>query len=160
MLAGLRRGELMALRVEDVDLKAGRLCVERSYDPAAQEFRPPESRQGRRNVPISSTLAPYLRPLVLAMAHVRAEGVGVDVRGDAHARVQVATGVQRHALEPRGKPCGVGALLDRPRRERTPLARTEQQPVTPIRSRLTVPQSCVRGSSAITRFRTATSVSR
>jgi integrase len=66
MLAGLRRGELMALRAEDVDLKAGRLRVERSYDPGAQEFRPPKSRQGRRNVPISSTLAPYLRPLVLA----------------------------------------------------------------------------------------------
>jgi integrase len=66
MLAGLRRGELMALRVQDVDLKAGRLRVERSYDPAACQFRPPKSRQGRRNVPISSTLAPYLRPLVLA----------------------------------------------------------------------------------------------
>jgi integrase len=66
MLAGLRRGELMALRVQDIDLKAGRLRVERSYDPAAREFRPPKSRQGRRNVPISSTLAPYLRPLVLA----------------------------------------------------------------------------------------------
>jgi integrase len=66
MLAGLRRGELMALRVEDIDLKAGRLRVERSYDPDACEFRPPKSRHGRRNVPISSTLAPYLRPLVLA----------------------------------------------------------------------------------------------
>jgi integrase len=65
MLAGLRRGELMALRLTDVDLKAGRLRVERSYDPAAREFRLPKSRQGRRNVPISSTLAPYLRPLVL-----------------------------------------------------------------------------------------------
>ena len=40
--------------------------VERSYDPAAREFRPPKSRQGERNVPISSALAPYLRPLVLA----------------------------------------------------------------------------------------------
>jgi len=38
MLAGLRRGELMALRAADVDLKAGRLRVERSYDPAAREF--------------------------------------------------------------------------------------------------------------------------
>jgi integrase len=66
MLAGLRRGELMALRVTDIDLKGGRLRVERSYDPDACEFRPPKSRHGRRNVPISSTLAPYLRPLVLA----------------------------------------------------------------------------------------------
>lgn len=66
MLAGLRRGELMALRADDVDLKDGRLRVERSYDPAACEFRPPKSRKGKRNVPICSTLAPYLRPLVLA----------------------------------------------------------------------------------------------
>jgi integrase len=33
MLAGLRRGELMALRVTDVDLKAGRLRVERVLRP-------------------------------------------------------------------------------------------------------------------------------
>ena len=51
MLAGLRRGELMALRWEDLDLKAGRLAVERSYDPAAQEYRPPKCRQGIRKVP-------------------------------------------------------------------------------------------------------------
>jgi len=67
MLAGLRRGELMALRIEDIDLKAGRMRVERSYDPAVCKFRPPKSRQGRRNVPISSALAPYLRARVLAV---------------------------------------------------------------------------------------------
>ena len=57
MLAGLRRGELMALRWEDIDLKAGRLGVERSYDPAAQKYRRPKSRQGIRKVPVSGTLA-------------------------------------------------------------------------------------------------------
>ena len=31
--AGLRRGELMALRWQDVDLASGELHVERSYDP-------------------------------------------------------------------------------------------------------------------------------
>ena len=46
MLAGLRRGELMALRWEDVDLKAGRLRVERSYDPGGARV-PAARRAGR-----------------------------------------------------------------------------------------------------------------
>src|SRR5215207_7610381 len=46
MLAGLRRGELMALRWEDVDLQAKVLRVERSYDAASGEYGRPKSRQG------------------------------------------------------------------------------------------------------------------
>ena len=40
--AGLRRGELLALRWEDVDLKAGLIRVERAWDPKAREFVAPK----------------------------------------------------------------------------------------------------------------------
>jgi len=52
--AGLRRGELLALRWEDVDLAAGVLRVERSYDPKARQYVAPKSRAGRRVVPIAA----------------------------------------------------------------------------------------------------------
>jgi integrase len=61
MLAGLRRGELAALRWDDVDLKHNVLGVERSYDYDERAYRPTKSRYGVRKVPITRTLAPYLR---------------------------------------------------------------------------------------------------
>jgi integrase len=60
LYAGLRRGEIMALRWEDVDLKAGVLRVERSWDPVAGEFVAPKSKAGRRTVPIASALKTVL----------------------------------------------------------------------------------------------------
>jgi integrase len=60
LYAGLRRGELMALRFEDVDLPAGVLRVERSYDPKSREFVAPKSRAGVRRVPIASVLREVL----------------------------------------------------------------------------------------------------
>jgi integrase len=58
--AGLRLGELMALRFEDVDLAAGLIRVERSYDPKEGAFITPKSRAGRRVVPIPAVLREYL----------------------------------------------------------------------------------------------------
>jgi integrase len=51
MYAGLRRGELMALRIEDVDLASGVIRVERSFDPKERTFVEPKSRAGKRNRP-------------------------------------------------------------------------------------------------------------
>jgi integrase len=59
MFAGLRRGELMALRWEDVDLAAGVVHVERSCDIEKGEFLTPKSKAGVRTVPIVGALAPY-----------------------------------------------------------------------------------------------------
>jgi integrase len=57
--AGLRRGELMALRREDVDLAAGIIRVERGWDSEVGEVAP-KSKQGRRKVPIPAALRDHL----------------------------------------------------------------------------------------------------
>jgi integrase len=57
--AGLRRGELLGLRWEDVDLAAGVIHVERSWD-AKEGVVGPKSRAGRRTVPIPAALRDYL----------------------------------------------------------------------------------------------------
>ncbi len=61
--------ELMALRWRDVDLAAGELHVERSYDPKEREFVSPKSRAGRRRVPIAGLLRGHLRALALVSSH-------------------------------------------------------------------------------------------
>jgi integrase len=57
--AGLRLGELRALRWEDVHLAAGVIRVRRSWDQKAGEIEP-KSRAGVRDVPIPSALRSYL----------------------------------------------------------------------------------------------------
>lgn len=65
--AGLRRGELMALRVEDVDLASGRIRVERSYDPKERAYVEPKSMKGKRTVPVPAVLRSYLATHKLAL---------------------------------------------------------------------------------------------
>lgn len=59
MYAGLRLGELRALRVEDVDLAGGVIRVERGWDPVEGEIKL-KSHAGRRKVPISAILRDFL----------------------------------------------------------------------------------------------------
>jgi integrase len=59
MYAGLRLGELRALRAEDVDLAAGVIRVERGWDPVEGVIRL-KSHAGRRRVPIAAVLRDYL----------------------------------------------------------------------------------------------------
>ena len=56
LYAGLRRGELMALRWEDVDLATGVLRVQRAYDDKEHVEIEPKSRAGRRIVPVVGAL--------------------------------------------------------------------------------------------------------
>jgi integrase len=57
--SGLRLGELRALRWEDVDLAAGVIRVERSWDRQAGPVKP-KSAKGTRSVPIASALRDFL----------------------------------------------------------------------------------------------------
>jgi integrase len=57
--AGLRRGELQALRVFDVDLGASLIHVERGWDQDEGAIEP-KSRSGRRRVPLLAILRDYL----------------------------------------------------------------------------------------------------
>jgi integrase len=60
LYAGLRRGELMGLTWEDIDLAAGVIRVERSYDPTSGTTVAPKSAAGTRKVPIASVLREHL----------------------------------------------------------------------------------------------------
>lgn len=59
---GLRRGELRALRWEDVDLASGVIRVRRSWDDKAGEIQP-KSSKGTRTVPVTALLRDYLTEL-------------------------------------------------------------------------------------------------
>lgn len=59
LYAGLRRGELKALRLEDIDLTAGLIRVERSWDDR-EGLILPKSKAGRRTVPIARELRRHL----------------------------------------------------------------------------------------------------
>jgi len=59
LYAGLRRGELRALRWEDVDLIAGVIRVQRGWDEVEGEIEP-KSATGRRTVPIPGALRGHL----------------------------------------------------------------------------------------------------
>jgi integrase len=69
--AGLRRGELQALRVRDIDREANLIAVERGWDQVEGVIEP-KSRAGRRGVPLLSILWDYLDP------HVRRSGRSGD----------------------------------------------------------------------------------
>lgn len=60
LYAGLRRGELMALRWADVDLANGVIRVERAYDEKEHLEIEPKRRAGRRTVPIVGALRDIL----------------------------------------------------------------------------------------------------
>ena len=73
MYAGLRRGELMELRWSDVDLAAGVIRVERSWDPKEGEVVQTKSRAGNRRVPVAAILRDHLIEHKLASG--RSEGL-------------------------------------------------------------------------------------
>jgi integrase len=66
LYAGLRRGELMGLRWQDVDLAQGLLYVVRAWDPKDHQMVAPKSSAGTRRVPIPAALRAYLAPAKLA----------------------------------------------------------------------------------------------
>jgi integrase len=65
MFAGLRRGELMALRIEDVNLGAGVIHVRRGWDVVEGEIATKSGRD--RRVPIAGALRDYLDEHLLGL---------------------------------------------------------------------------------------------
>jgi integrase len=91
LYAGLRRGELMALRWSDVDLKEGVLRVERAWDVKGGIDLEPKSRSGRRKVPIARVLRD-----ILVDHRKRSPGIVVLARPDGRP-VNPRTSVARAA---------------------------------------------------------------
>ena len=59
--AGLRLGEILALRWDDIDLANRRVHITRSWDSKSGKFVDPKSKAGRRHVPVNSRLEGLLR---------------------------------------------------------------------------------------------------
>jgi integrase len=105
LYGGLRRGELMALRWEDVDLGAGRIRVERSWDPEAGVIET-KTKAGKRTVPIAAVLRDFLDEWKLRSG--RGEGLvfgrtaetPFDPRGLARRAETAWKNVKPKALEP------------------------------------------------------------
>lgn len=73
LYAGLRRGELLALEWEDVDLKRRLIHVRRSWDPKEKRDVGPKTDEGERKVPMASRLHQLLAEHRLST--VRRDGV-------------------------------------------------------------------------------------
>ena len=103
--AGLRAGELLALRWEDVDLGAGVIRVERSWDAKSREYVTPKSKAGRRTVPIFGPLRPYLAAHRLRQGRLHGLVFGRSAEEPLDARALVrraATDWKRAELAPIG----------------------------------------------------------
>ncbi len=91
LYAGLRRGELLALRWEDVDLAFGVIRVERCWD-AKEGVVEPKSRAGRRTVRIPAALRDHL------VAHKLRSGRHVGlVFGTTYAQPFTPSNVRKRA---------------------------------------------------------------
>jgi integrase len=103
LYAGLRRGELMALRFEDLDFEHGVIKVERSYDPRSRSFVEPKSRSGRRTVPMASVLRAYLASAKLSRSNRTGlffSENGDRVFDDRKVALQAYACWRKHKLEP------------------------------------------------------------
>lgn len=60
LFTGLRLGELLGLRWEDVDLQAGELHVPRQYT-RLREYGPPKTKAALRRIPLSPEMVSFLR---------------------------------------------------------------------------------------------------
>lgn len=89
--AGLRRGELMALRWADIDLAGGVIRVEQSYDRRSRSFGLPKSRAGVRRVPIARAL----RDLLVELRFDAGEGERLVFAGRTGHPFDISTVTQR-----------------------------------------------------------------
>jgi len=86
LYAGLRRGELLALQWQDVDIAAGQINVSRSWDVSEGHDVGPKSREGRRTVPIAGCLRTLLAAHRLASSRANGHVFGTTGTGVAAIR--------------------------------------------------------------------------
>jgi integrase len=99
MYAGLRRGELQALRVEDADLQAGVIRVCRSWD---REHGVVDTKSRRwRTVPIAAALRAYLAEHLLGLSWTEGLVFGNGTPFDPVALTKRADAAWREAKLPR-----------------------------------------------------------
>ena len=94
LYAGLRRGELMGLRWQDVDLVVGVLRVARAWDPKEREMVAPKSAAGVRRVPIPAALRAYIAPLKLSSG-AETDALVFGVRGEPFSASSVGERANR-----------------------------------------------------------------
>jgi integrase len=85
MYAGLRRGELRALRIEDVNLASGVIRVSRGWDHDEGEIATKNRKE--RRVPITAALRDYLDQHTLRLREVRV-GDDNDLSEDERGRIE------------------------------------------------------------------------
>ncbi|HWG30246.1 MAG TPA: site-specific integrase [Steroidobacteraceae bacterium] len=103
LYAGLRRGELMALRWREVRLLEGVIEVVRAWDPKGHVIVAPKSKAGARRVPIATVLRAYLAPLALAATDDQDAlvfGVGGAPFSASSTRERAGRAWKRAGLEP------------------------------------------------------------
>jgi integrase len=103
MYAGLRRGELMALRFEDIDLAGGVIRVERAWDPKEHSFIQVKSRAGRRRVPLVAVLRDHLVEHKLRTDRAEGLSFGRDAERpfeDSSLRARAITAWRTAGLDP------------------------------------------------------------
>jgi len=86
---GIRRGELLALRWSDVELKASTLTVNQSLEriKGKFEFKPPKTRKSRRTISLPAITVEALREHYRAQLEERFKiGLGRDPRGLVFSR--------------------------------------------------------------------------
>jgi integrase len=94
LYAGLRRGELMGLRWQDVDLALGLMYVVRAWDPKDHEMVAPKSKAGTRRVPIPAALRAYLAPAKLASGGDQ-DALVFGIRGQPFSASSIGERAQR-----------------------------------------------------------------
>lgn len=126
--AGLRRGEIIGLRPEDIDLATGVISVRRGWDMFDGEVEP-KSRKGKRKVPIPALLRDHLdavdgplgEPNWIARTNVRAARIwaAADLptitlheARHTYASFMIAAGVNAKALSTFMGHANIGITLD------------------------------------------------
>ena len=102
---GLRRGELLALRWSDLDLKAGRLTVNQSLERigGTTTFKPPKTAGSRRTITLPAITVDALSahrveqaaPMGLVFANALGEPMDADSITKGFGRLIAAAGVRR-----------------------------------------------------------------